>query len=312
MKVVFMGTPEFALPTLDRLASSRHEVLAVVTQPDRPRGRGQEVSPPPVKQLALERGIPVLQPEKASRPEFIEEIRKLNPDLIVVAAYGQILKREFLEIPRIFCVNVHSSLLPKYRGAAPINRAIINGDTESGVTTMKIAEQLDAGDILLMRAVAIGENDTAQTLHDRLAKVGGELALETVNRLEENSILPIPQDESRATYAHKLKKDDGLIRWEQEAVRLHNLVRGLEPWPGAFTFYKGKRLRVCATEIHRGDPADRPGVVARVSDYGIEVGTGKDRLVLTRLHPEGKKHMLAKCFIAGYRIAPGDTLDLPA
>lgn len=309
MKMVFMGTPEFAIPTLEKLFHSTHQILAVVTQPDRPKGRGRELAQSPVKQFARNAGLPVLQPERVNTPEFTDILRGLNPDLIVVVAFGQILTQKVLDIPKTFCINVHSSILPQYRGAAPINRAIINGDSETGVTTMKMDRGMDTGDILLCERVPIKDSDDAQTLHDALAQAGGALALETVRRLEENSLTPIPQESSQATYAPKLNKKDGLINWSQDALSIRNLVRGMKPWPGAFTFYQSKRLRIDQSEIARGEPSDQAGVIARVSDHGIEVGTGKDRLIITGLQPEGKKIMGAKNFLTGHKINPGETFD---
>jgi len=309
MKIVFMGTPDFSLPTLEKLIASEHSVIAVVTQPDRPKGRGQGLTASPIKMLAQKSGIDVMQPQKASAGEFIETLRNLAPDLIVVVAYGQILKNEVLRIPRWFCMNLHSSLLPKYRGAAPINWAIIKGEKESGVTTMKMDSGMDTGDILLVHKTPITGSDNAQTLHDRLATAGASLVMETIQQLEAHTLAPVPQDDDEATYAPKLKKEDGLIHWEQDAVSLSNLVRGLEPWPGAFTFFQSKRLRLCAVETASGELEDRPGEVARISDHGIEVGTGEGRLVITQLQPEGKKRMPAKSFLAGHKILKGNLFN---
>lgn len=308
MNIVFMGTPEFAVPTLKKLVQSPHKILAVVTQPDRPSGRGRELQAPPVKQFAVASGLDVLQPEKASAPENLEALRRLGPDLIVVVAFGQILSEDLLAIPKHFCMNLHSSILPKYRGAAPINWAIINGEKETGVTTMRIEKELDKGDILLIERIPIRETDDASSLHDTLAEVGASLVLKTIAKLEENSLTFIPQDDSQSTYASKLKKQDGLIIWEQEAETIHNRIRGLEPWPGAYTFYKNARLRVCKAEKAPAAERDQPGCVARVSDHGIEVGTGQGRLVITVLQPEGKKRMAAKCYLRGYGIEVGDRL----
>jgi len=301
-----MGTPEFSVPTLEKLVASEHSVIAVVTQPDRPKGRGQDLTASPIKILALKSGIEVLQPEKASSAEFIETLRALKPDLIVVVAYGQILKKEVLEIPLCFCMNLHSSLLPKYRGAAPINRAIIEGEKETGVTTMKMDRGMDTGDILLARKTPITDQDNAQTLHDRLADIGASLVMETIGRMEEKTLSPCSQDDDQASYAPKLKKQDGLIHWNKDAVSLRNLVRGLTPWPGAFTFFKSRRLRLCSVETTLGELSDLPGEIARVTDHGIEVGTGKGRLIITQLQPEGKKSMSAKSFLAGHKMHKGD------
>ncbi len=310
MNLVFMGTPEFAVPTLKTLYASRHSILGVVTQPDRPKGRGQEMQASPVKQYALEKGLKVFQPEKASAPEFVAELAELKLDLIVVIAYGQILRENILSLPKHFCMNIHASLLPRYRGAAPINWAIINGDKESGVTTMKMDKGLDTGDILLMKKVAIEKDDTAQHLHDKLSEAGGALALETIDQLEESRLKFIPQNDAESTYASKLKKEDGLLHWDQEAETIRNRVRGLEPWPGAYGFLKGKRLRFCKVETGSGTPNDVPGEVMRVSDYGIEIGTLKDRIILTEIQPEGKKKMAVKSYLQGRPVQPGERFEV--
>jgi methionyl-tRNA formyltransferase len=309
MKIIFMGTPEFALKTLKKLVSSKHEILCVVTQPDRPKGRGRGLSPSPVKRFAQEVGIEVLQPEKARNKDFIESMRQLNPDLIVVVAYGQILSADLLKVPKLFCMNLHGSLLPKYRGAAPIHRAVINGERETGVTTMKMDVGLDTGDIILMQKVPIQDSDDTGTLHDQLAGEGASLVLETVDRLSSSSYNFIQQDDSQATYADKIQKEEGAIPWNGDAETIRNLVRGLNPWPGAFTFLGPVRLRICRAETTMGESGDTPGVVACITDSGIEVGTGNGRLVITELQPAGKKKMSAKSFLAGNKIQPGDIFD---
>jgi methionyl-tRNA formyltransferase len=304
-----MGTPEFAVPTLKALHRTGHEICAVVTQPDRPKGRGRELQASPVKLFALEAGLEIHQPEKASAPDCVEILRGLRPDLIVVAAYGQILKPDLLGLPRHFCMNLHASVLPHYRGAAPINRAIINGDTESGVTTMRMDAGLDTGDILLIRKTPILDSDDSRTLHDTLAEAGAGLVLETIARLESGTLTPVPQDHARATYAPKLRKEYGLISWTAAASAIRNLARGLVPWPGAYTFFKSRRIAIVKTEVAAGDPADRPGIVARVSDYGIEVGTGRGRLIVTELKPEGKNRMSAHSFLRGHALKKGDRFE---
>ncbi len=309
MNLVFMGTPDFAVPTLKTLHTSRHSVLGVVTQPDRPKGRGQGLQASPVKQYAVENGLPVFQPEKSSAPESVAELAALQPDLIVVIAYGQILRENLLSLPRHFCMNVHASLLPQYRGAAPINWAIINGDRETGVTTMKMDKGLDTGDILLMKKVVIEQEDTARDLHDKLAEAGGALALETIEQLQQGRLKFIPQNDAESTYAPKLTKEDGCLNWEQEAEALRNRVRGMEPWPGAFGFLKGKRLRFCKVETGPGEKEDTPGEVMRVSDYGIEIGTLKDRIIVTEIQPEGKKRMDVKSYLRGHPVASGDRFE---
>lgn len=309
MNIVFMGTPEFALPTLKALHHSSHSIQAVITQPDKPKGRGQKLIVSPIKQYALDSNLPILQPKTVNAPEFIDSLMQNRPDIIIVVAFGQILSETFLKIPKRFCINLHSSLLPKYRGAAPIHRSILKGDTRTGVTTMIMDKGMDTGDILLMQETPVHETDNAQTLHDTLSEMGGALVLETLKRLEENTLLPVPQDHSQATYAGKLKKEEGLIHWEQSATTLFNQVRGLTPWPGSYTLFNKKRLRIIKAEVATGSPDDKPGQVARVTDMGIEVGTGDGRLVITELQPEGKKSMSAKSFLAGHKIEQGTLFD---
>ncbi|QPJ66713.1 MAG: methionyl-tRNA formyltransferase [Candidatus Nitrohelix vancouverensis] len=310
MNLVFMGSPEFAVPTLEALVASEHCILAVVTQPDRPKGRGQSMTAPAVKVCAEKHGLKVLQPEKARDPQFIATLKDLNPDLIVVVAYGQILSQELLDIPKHFCMNVHSSLLPKYRGAAPINWAIIDGEAETGVTTMKLVHKLDAGDILLTHKLPIRDEDDAQTLHDALAEAGAPLTLETLAKLEAGTLTPIAQDESQVTYASKLKKEDGLIDWNHPARAVWNRIRGVHPWPGAYSFLKGRRLRICKAESTSGEAGEEPGRVVRVSGAGIEVGTTDGRVLITELQPEGKKRLPVKSFLAGNSVAPGDAFTM--
>ena len=309
MNIVFMGTPEFALPTLKALHHSSHSILSVITQPDKPKGRGQKLLVSPVKQVALDLNIPILQPKTVNASEFIDSLSQNQPDVFIVVAFGQILSEPFLKIPKQFCINLHSSLLPEYRGAAPIHRSILNGDTRTGVTTMIMDKGMDTGDILLMQETPIHETDNAQTLHDTLAEMGGALVLETLRRLEENTLLPTPQDNSHATYAAKLKKEEGLVKWEQSAAALWNQVRGLTPWPGTYTWLNKERLRILKAQVTGGASDDNPGQVMRVTDMGIEVGTGQGRLIITELQPEGKKSMSAKSFLAGYKIERGTLFD---
>ena len=308
MKIVFMGTPEFALPAIKKIHSSSHSLLSVVTQPDRPKGRGQKQIASPIKNFAVENNIPVLQPEKVNTEDFISSLLKNRPDYIIVVAFGQILGETFLKIPKQFCINLHSSLLPKYRGAAPINRAILNGDSVTGVTTMIMDKGMDTGDILLNKETPIELNDDAKSLHDKLAEEGAELVLETLFRLKKNNILPIPQNSDVASYAPKLKKEESLVDWQQDAKSIFNKIRGLTPWPGTHTLYKGKRLGILKGEVLSGDPADHPGHVERITDSGIEVGTADNRLKITELKPEGKKSMSVKSFLSGYKINRGDKL----
>jgi methionyl-tRNA formyltransferase len=304
LRAVFMGTAPFALPTLRSLADTE-EVIAVITQPDRPRGRGQEVAPPPAKGLALDLGLQVLQPERVKDPPFIAQLEGLGPDVIVVAAFGQILPPAVLDLPRLGCVNVHPSLLPKYRGAAPINWAIINGESKTGVTTYLMDEGMDTGPILLSREVEIKEEETAEELGEQLATIGGELARETIQGLKEKGLKPIPQDEKGATYAPLLKKGDGLIQWEEEAGRIRNQIRGMLPWPVAFTWLKGKRMK-----LFRGRTADGAGAPGEITSFdgGIEVACGTGSLFIEELQLEGGKKMGWEEFTRGHQLTRGEKL----
>ena len=308
MNIVFMGTPEFALPTLRKIYNSSHSILSVVTQPDRPKGRGQIKVASTIKNFAIENNISLLQPANVNAENFIQLLLEKRPDYIIVVAFGQILREALLKVPKQFCINLHSSLLPKYRGAAPINRAILNGDVRSGVTTMIMDKGMDTGDILLTRETSIEKDDDAQSLHDKLAEQGGKLVLETLARLEKNNLLPTPQDSDLASYAPKLKKEESLIDWKMPANNILNKIRGLTPWPGTHTLFNGKRLCILKSEVIKGGPSDRPGYIERITDSGIEVGTGEKRLKITELKPEGKKAMPAKSFLSGYKINPGDKL----
>jgi methionyl-tRNA formyltransferase len=304
LRAVFMGTAAFALPTLRSLAETE-EVIAVITQPDRPRGRGREVAPPPAKGLALDLRLEVLQPERVKDPYIISQLEELKPDVIVVAAFGQILPPVVLDLPPRGCINVHPSLLPKYRGAAPINWAIINGEAKTGVTTYCMDEGMDTGPILLVREVEIGADETAEELGERLAALGGELAKETIQGLKEKGLQPIPQDEKGATYAPLLKKVDGLIRWEEEAGRIRNQIRGMLPWPVAFTWWKGKRMKLFRTR--EGGGAGAPGEIA-VVDTGLEVACGTGSLFIEELQLEGGKKMGWEEFTRGHQLTPGEKL----
>jgi methionyl-tRNA formyltransferase len=304
LRAVFMGTSPFALPTLRSLADSE-EVIAVITQPNRPRGRGQEVASPPAKELAEGLGLQILQPERVKDPSFIAQLGKLKPDVIVVAAFGQILPPAVLDLPRLGCVNVHPSLLPKYRGAAPINWAIINGEPRTGVTTYLMDEGMDTGAILLVREVEIGAEETAEELSARLADVGGELVVETIRGLKEGTLQPAPQDEHGASYAPLLKKADGLIQWEEEAGQIRNQIRGMIPWPVAFTWWQGKSMKLFRGRTGHG--AATPGEITSV-DKGLEVACGKGSLFIEELQLEGGRRMGWEEFTRGHRLARGDRL----
>ena len=309
MNIVFMGTPEFALPTLEKIHNSSHSILSVITQPYRPKGRGQKQVDSPIKKFALENNLPVLQPATVNTKEFIASLLENRPDYIIVVAFGQILSETLLKVPKQFCINLHSSLLPKYRGAAPINRAILNGETRSGVTTMIMDKGMDTGDILLVDETPIEQNDDAQSLHGKLSEQGGKLVLETLSRLQKNDLLPTPQNSDLASYAPKLKKEESLIDWKIDAESIFNKIRGLSPWPGTHTLYNGKRLAILKGEIVLGESSDRPGHVERITDTGIEVGTGKNRLKITELKLEGKKAMPVKSFLSGYKITRDDIFE---
>jgi len=307
MNIVFFGTAEFAIEPLEALLGSAHKVLAVVTQPDRPRGRNLKLSPPPTKAPALSKNIPVFQPLDASGAEAVKYLKGLNADLFVVIAFGQILRKNILSIPKVYAINLHGSLLPKYRGAAPTNWAIINGDKTSGVTVIKMNERMDEGDILLKREIAIEPDDTNITLNEKLSSSGADALLEAIGLIEKNAAVPEKQDESKVTYAPKLKKEDGLIDWKEPAAVIHNKVRGLLPWPGAHTVYNGKVLKILKTEA-----ADSPeydigaGEVADIiKDRGIVVRTGSGNLVIKYLQLEGKKDMDADSFTRGHKISIG-------
>jgi methionyl-tRNA formyltransferase len=312
LTIVIMGTPEFACPTLQKLIDRGENVVAAVTQPDRPKGRGQQTVPPPVKVLAERHGIPVLQPVKVRVPEAVEEIRALRPDLIIVVAFGQILPKALLEIPRHGCINVHASLLPRWRGAAPLNWCIIAGDAETGVTTMQMDVGLDTGNMLLKKTTPIGPDEDASSLHDRLCGIGAEALAETVDLLVAGQLIPEQQDDAHTTYASMLKKEDGLIDWSNDAVAIRNRIRGLTPWPGAYSYLNGRTLKIFKTRTGTG--AGAPGTVLQAGKGGIEVACGCGSLWIDELQLEGKKRLAAAEFLAGCRIETGTTLgdkDVP-
>ncbi|HIC95357.1 TPA: methionyl-tRNA formyltransferase [Candidatus Bipolaricaulota bacterium] len=300
MKLIFIGSGEIGVPTLRGLAKA-HEILAVFTRPDRPAGRGQKPRPTPIKETALELGLPLYQPESVNSPESLGLIRGLEPELIVVAAYGEILSKELLAIPGRGAINLHASLLPKYRGAAPIQWAIIRGEQETGITTFLMDEGMDTGEILLQRAIPIEEEDTAGSVHDKLAEVGMEVMLATLEGLERGTLKPRPQDHSQATYAPKIEKDLGRLDWSRPSREIFNLIRGLNPSPGAFTFFRGKRLKVHRSRVVEGPYQGRPGEVVGV-DEGFTVKTGDEALELVEVQPEGKRRMSGPDFIRGYRV----------
>ena len=303
-----MGTPEFAVPSLRALIEVGENVVAIVTQPDKPRGRGKKLTPPPVREAALKHNIPVFQPEKIKDEPFITAISNFSPDVIAVVAYGKILPKAILDIPPKGCINVHASILPKYRGAAPINWAIINGEKETGITTMLLDEGMDTGDMLLTEKVEIRDDDTASSLHDRLKYIGADLLIKTIKGIKSETIRPIPQDDSQATYAPMLKKEDGRIDWTMKAEEIKNLIRGFFPWPGAYTRWDGKQIKIFKAEVEAG-VKEEPGTVINISTEGIFVATGKGILLIKELQPENKNRMTASEFIKGYRIVKGQIFD---
>jgi methionyl-tRNA formyltransferase len=307
MNIVFFGTSEFAMPVLTKLINSKHKVLAVVTQPDRQKGRSLKVSPSPTKVLAKTKNIPVHQPDDASGGDSIAYLKKLNADLFVVVAFGQILKKEVLEIPKIYSVNIHGSLLPKYRGAAPTNWAIINDDKVSGATIIKMNEKMDEGDIILKKEILIDSEDTNITLSEKLSDIGAAALMEAMDLIQSGSVRLIPQEDSKATYAPKLKKEDGLINWNEPAVMIHNEVRGFLPWPGAYTHFNGKILKILKTEILEADnkKAANGEFLGIIKDKGMIIKTQDGNLLIQHVQIEGKKPMNAEAFLRGHRIKPG-------
>ncbi|MCG0274672.1 MAG: methionyl-tRNA formyltransferase [Thermosediminibacteraceae bacterium] len=307
MDIVFMGTPDFALPSLDALVERGYNVLAVVTQPDRPKGRKRLLTPPPVKVAAEKYGIKVYQPEKVKEEIFVEELKALHPDIIVVVAYGQILPFSVLSIPSIGCINVHASLLPKYRGAAPIQWAIIKGEEKTGVTTMWMDEGMDTGDIFLQKEIAIDPQWTAVELSEVLSKLGSQLLLETLEKIKAGNLIRVPQNHAEATYAPVLKKEDARIDWRSKTKDIYNLIRGMQPWPGAFTVRKGVELKIWKAEIYSTGESKEPGKVIGIDKArGILVGTGDGILMITELQEAGKKRMTAAEYLRGHPLVEGE------
>ncbi|MCX5677909.1 MAG: methionyl-tRNA formyltransferase [Candidatus Omnitrophica bacterium] len=309
MNIVFFGTAEFAIPAFKALIASKHKVLALVTQPDRKRGRNLKIQPPLTKIVAETHGIPVYQPEDASSREAIEYLKKLGADLFVVIAFGQILKPEALSVPRLSAINLHGSLLPKYRGAAPTNWAIINGDKTSGVTIIRMNERMDEGDIILRREVMINEEDTNITLNETLSALGAKALIEAMELIESGRVVFKPQDKTLATLAPKLKKEDGIIDWGQPARIIHNRVRGLLPWPSAYTSASGKTLKILNTELTDYPARDgvKPGeVLDTIRGKGIVMNTGSGTIAIKYLQLEGGKVLDADSFLRGHRLHAGD------
>ncbi len=306
LRVVFMGTPAFSLPSLEALLEAGCDVVAVVTQPDRPRGRGRRIGFSPVKELALERGLTVYQPARVGEEGFVATLRDISPDVIVVVAFGQILPRAVLDIPPMGCINVHASLLPSYRGAAPINWAIMKGEKVTGVTTMLMDEGMDTGDMLLKREIEIVPGEDAETLSERLAGEGARLLIETLERLRSGSVEGVRQDDSKATYAPLLRKEDGLIDWSRRAEEIVDLVRGALPWPVAHTKLRGKTLKVYRAGLGHGK--GRPGTVLEACGDRFEVAAGDGSVMLHELQLEGKKRLKTGDFLRGFSVEKGEVL----
>ena len=309
MRVVFMGTPDFAVETLEAIIKEGHELAGVVTQPDKPKGRGKNMQFTPVKEIAVARGIPVYQPVRVKEPEFIEELKKMNPEVIVVVAFGQILPKEILDMPKYGCVNVHASLLPKYRGAAPIQWAVIDGEKESGVTTMLMGEGLDTGDMLKKTVVPLEKDETGGSLHDKLAAKGAKLLIETLKELQTGTATRTKQDDSLSNYAKMLDKHLGQIDFTKPAEEIERLIRGLNPWPSAFTGIDGKTLKIWSATVINREAEGKFGEVVEVNQDSILVKTGNGLLQLDEVQLEGKKRMETDAFLRGYPVEVGTILS---
>lgn len=310
MKVIFMGTPDFSVGTLEALIEAGHEVALVVTQPDKPKGRGGKMQYTPVKEVAVTHNIPVYQPKRIREPECIEELRKYNADIMVVIAFGQILPKEILEMTPYGCVNVHASLLPSYRGAAPIQWAVINGEKVSGVTTMQMNEGLDTGDMLLKVEIPLDEKETGGSLHDKLAEAGARLCVETLDALKAGTVTPEKQGDSPTAYAKMLDKHMGKIDWKMSAKEIERLIRGLNPWPSAYTRWNenDKGMKIWEAEVAEGQTDKAAGTVVEVAKDGFFVQTGDGLLKITALQIPGKKRMDAAAFLRGYQMETGTVL----
>jgi methionyl-tRNA formyltransferase len=306
-----LGTPEFAVPSLEMLISEGYEVVAVVTQPDKPKGRGNRMCAPPVKEFALKHGIEVIQPNKIKTDEFVEEIRALKPDLLVTAAYGKILSKELLDVPPLGCINVHGSLLPAYRGAAPINWAVINGEKSTGITTMFTDVGLDTGDMLLKKELTIEPDTTVGELHDQMSILGAEVLKDTLAELKNGTLKRQPQDDALSSYAPIMSKELGLIDWNKSAQEIHNLVRGTDPWPGAYTFLNGERIRIWRTNLVSDKHTDtnaEAGLIIEVGCDGILVKCADECILVGEIQLDCCKRMNVGCYIRGHQIDAGEKL----
>lgn len=306
MKIVFMGTPDFAAGALEALIKAGHEITAVVTQPDKPKGRSGQLQFPPVKECANKYNIPVMQPKRIKTPEAIEELKKYEADVFVVAAFGQILSQEILDMPKYGSLNIHASLLPKYRGASPIQSVILEGEAETGITIMQMDAGIDTGDMLYTLSIGIEPKDTFETLHDKLMLLGGEAIVEALELLEEGALVPQKQDESQSTHVKMISKEMGNIDFKKSAAEIDRLVRGLNPWPSAFTFYKGKQMKIWDVDVLTEEANALPGMVTEVTKNEIKVACGQGTVAIKELQLEGKKRMSAHDFLLGVKVMPGD------
>ncbi len=304
-RIIFMGTPDFSVPALQALIDGPDQVVAIVTQPDRPKGRGKKMTPPPVKVLAESVEIPVLQPTKIRTEEFADVLRSYLPDLIIVAAYGRILPPSILDLPPMGCINIHGSLLPRHRGAAPIQWAVLSGDTEAGVTIMQMDVGMDTGAMLLPAAIPVKEEDTAGTLFTKLSELGGKALMQALDLLRQDKLPPIEQDHSLATEAPPLKKEHGCIDWNKTAPEIHCLIRGMDPWPTAYSFLDGKRFRFFSPTVSDLDSDLAPGSIVQADRSGLFIATGKGVLCVSEIQPEGKKRMSVEAYLCGQSLTNG-------
>lgn len=305
MNIIYMGTPEFAVPILESLYHNEYNISLVISQKDKPKGRGKKVQHTPVKTKALELGLKVYQPENINDDESIDIIRNLKPDIIVVAAYGQILKNEILSMPKYGCINVHASILPKYRGAAPINWAIINGESETGITIMRMEEGLDTGDMIMKSIVKINHDDDYITMHNKLANLGGQLVVKAIENIRKNNVTYTPQDSNKSTYAPMIYKETGKIDWFKSGNHIYNLVRGLKPWPIAYTNYKGENLKIHSVEFLKKENDEINGKILKVEKEGIYVSVNDGYIIIKELQFPGKKILTVKQYLAGNSIEEG-------
>jgi methionyl-tRNA formyltransferase len=308
MRIVFMGTPVFALPSLARLIETEQEIVAVITQPDKPRGRGLKVSPAPVKVSAEAAGLPVYQPKSLKSPSFLELLQGLRPDLVLVVAYGKFLPDTILNLPRLDCVNVHPSLLPKYRGAAPIQWALLNGETHTGVSTISMAQEMDAGDIFLQRSIPVEPADTYVSLNAKLSRLAAQLVIETISGLAKGELKPTPQAPEEVSFAPRLKKEQGRIDWRQPASYIERQLRALNPWPSTYTHWQGRRLKILEAGIAAGENRERPGTIISIMPAGWLVSCGQGIVLITFVQPENGRIMSAHDFSLGHKLAIGTLL----